>query len=283
VPTGSKFNPLDGKSQKMGEEFDVLSYQQREPRIHILTLDRVLGWDIYDRLHNDRKTRFYELVVPKQADWQHRLEEIEAIVDRTVYARMLIMDVRRATLHKIQQAYNKIVGYNRKDLNRFCFTVLIGDGPLNLFQPGKSPDVFVPYLVNMRRDYNAAVFFFDPFIHYEPEETDSSMDEDFMLPSKPPRRLASYFPEAGVTVDSVRRFFRAAEQNEAVKKQRLKTLAALYMKRIGEQFPEHKDLLRGLLSKNGAQLGSEKMNLYPVFFEEWVHELMQKAANPQQE
>ena len=109
------------------------------------------------------------------------------------------------------------------------------------------------------------------------------MDEEFMLPSKPPRRLASYFPEAGVTVDSVRRFFRAAEQSEAVKKQRFKTLAALYLKRIGEQFPRHKDLLRGVLTKNGAQLGSEKINLYPVFFEEWVHELMQKAANPQQE
>ena len=98
----------------MGEEFDVLSYQQREPRIHILTLDRVLGWDIYDRLHNDSKTRFYELVVPKQADWQHRLEEIEAIVDRTVYARMLIMDVRRATMPKIQQAYTKLPGTTAK-------------------------------------------------------------------------------------------------------------------------------------------------------------------------
>jgi hypothetical protein len=194
---------------------------------------------------------------------------------------MLILDVRRATLHKIQPAYNKIIGYNRKDLNRFCFTVLIGDGPLNLFQPGKQPDVFVPYLVNLRRDYSSAVFFFDPFIHYEPEETDSSMDEELVLPRKPPRRLAPYFPEANVTVDSVRRFFRADEQNEAVKKQRLKTLAALYMRRIGEQFPEHKEQLRGLLTKNGAQLGSEKMNLYPIFFEDWVHELMQKAANPQ--
>ncbi|MGA2071107.1 MAG: hypothetical protein ABSG97_07130 [Sedimentisphaerales bacterium] len=267
----------------MGEEFDVLSYQQRESRIHILTLDKVLGLDIYERLHNGSKTRFYELVAPRQTDWQLRLEEIDSIVDRTVYARMLIMDVRRATLHKLQQAYNKIIGYNRKDLNRFCFTVLVGDGPLNLFQPGKPPDVFVPYLANIRRDYNTAVFFFDPFIHYEPEEIDSSMDEDFMLPSKPPRRLASYFPEAGVTVDSVRRFFRAAEQNEAVKKQRLKMLAALYMKRIAEQFPQHKDFLRGLLSKNGAQLGSEKMNLYPVFFEDWVHELMQKAASPPKE
>jgi hypothetical protein len=266
----------------MSEEFDVLSYQQREPKIHILTLDRVLGWDIYDRLKNDSKTKFYQLVVPKQAEWKSRLEEIEAIVDKTVYARMLIMDVRRATMPKIQQAYNKIVGYNRKDLNRFCFTVLIGDGPLNLFQAGKQPDVFVPYISRFRRDYNAAVYFFDPFIHYEPEETDSLMDDALVLPSKPPRRLMPYFPQHGVTVDSVRRFFRAIDQGEDVKLQRLKTLAALYLKRIGEQFPEHKELLRGLLSKNGAQLGSEKMNLYPVYFEEWVHELMQKAANPQQ-
>ncbi len=102
-------------------------------------------------------------------------------------------------------------------------------------------------------DYNPAVFFFDPFIHYEPEETDSSMDEEFMLPSKPPRRLASYFPEAGVTVDSVRRFFRAAEQNEAVKKQRLKTLAALYLKRIGEQFPRtQRPSARTFIQKRGT-------------------------------
>jgi hypothetical protein len=168
----------------MGEEFDVLSYQQREPRIHILTLDRVLGWDIYERLHNDSRTRFYELVVPKQAAWQPRLEEIEAIVDRTVYARMLIMDVRRITLPKLQQVYNKIIGYNRKDLNRTCFTVLIGDGPMNLFGAGKSPDVFVPSLAEHRVDYNPAVFFFDPFIHYEPKRR-TFMDEELILPDKP--------------------------------------------------------------------------------------------------
>jgi len=265
----------------MGEEFDVLSYQQREPRIHILTLDRVLGWDIYDRLHNNSKTRFYELVVPKQADWRLRLEEIEAIVDRTVYARMLIMDVRRATLPKIQQAYNKIIGYNRKDLNKFCFTVLVGDGPLSLFQAGKSPDVFVPYLAQHRVNYNPAVFFYDPFLHYEPDELDSSMDEEFTLPKQLPRRLATYFPEPGVTVRSVRQYFRAAEQPEPLKKQRLKVLAALYLKRIAEQFPEHKNRLRDLLTKNGLQLASERMNLYPVFFEQWVHELMQKAAEPE--
>jgi hypothetical protein len=188
------------------------------------------------------------------------------------------MDVRKATLPKLQQAYNKIIGYNRKDLNKYCFTVLVGDGPLNLFGPGKSIDVFVPYLADHRVDYNPAIFFYDPFIHYEPDEIDSTMEEGLTLPTQLPRRLTSYFPEAGVTVEYARRFFRAAEQNETVKKQRLKVLAALYIKRIGRQFPEQKDRLRKVLTKDGLQLASERLNLYPLFFEDWVHELMQTAA-----
>ena len=261
----------------MNEEFDVLSYEKRKPRIHILTLDAILCEDIYERLREDKRTRFYELIIPKQPRWQERLEEIEAAVEKTVWSRLLILDVRKITLAKLQQSYNKIIGYNRRDLNRLCFTILVGDGPLNLFG-GKSPDVFVPYLADHRVDYNPAVFFFDPLIHYEPDEMDSYMDEDFELPVKLPKRLAPYFPEEGVTVESVRRFFRASGQNELVKKQRLKTLAALYKKRIEEKFPEQKDQLRALLSKNGAQLGSERLNLYPLFFEQWVHELMQAAA-----
>jgi len=259
--------------------FDVLSYQQRKARIHILSLDRVLAEDVYQRLRCDIRTRYYELILPKQSQWQKRLEEIDAMASQTTMSRLLIMDVRRNTLPKLHQAYNKIIGYSRKDLNRYCFTVLIGDGPLNLFAAGKSPDVFVPYLARQRNDYNSAVFFFDPFIHYEPEEVDSYMGEDFTIPTNLPKRLAAFFPEPGVTIDSVRKFFRASDQNEAVKKQRLKVLAALYMKRINEQFPEHKDRLKDLLTKNGVQLASEKMNMYPLFFEDWVHELMQKAAS----
>jgi hypothetical protein len=273
-------NKIEYNIRVMSEEFDVLSYQQRRPRIHILTLDKVLGEDIYERLQNDTKTRFYELVVPKESLWQSRLEEIEAMVEQTTKSRMLVMDVRKITLPKLHQAYNKIIGYNRKDLNKYCFTVLVGDGPLNLFAAGKSPDVFVPYLAQHRVDYNPAVFFFDPFLHYEPDELDSSMDDEFVLPEKLPHRMAPYFPEEGVTVESVRRYFRASEQPDIVKKQRLKVLAALYLKRIAEQFPEQKERMKELLSKNGLQLASERMNLYPAYFEEWVHELMQKAAEP---
>jgi hypothetical protein len=260
--------------------FDVLSYQQRKARIHILSLDRVLAEDVYERLRSDARTKYYELIMPRQTQWQQRLIEIEAMVSHTTTSRMLIMDVRTSTLPKLHQAYNKIIGYSRKDLNRYCFTVLIGDGPLNLFAAGKSPDVFVPFLARQRSDYNPAVFFFDPFIHYEPEEMDSYMGEDFAIPTNLPKRLATFFPEPGVTIDSVRKFFRASDLNEATKKQRLKVLAALYIKRITEQFPEHKERIKDLLSKNGAQLASEKLNLYPLYFEDWVHELMQKAANP---
>jgi hypothetical protein len=265
----------------MNAEFDVLSYQQRRPRIYILTLDRVLADDIYERLRYDSRTRFYELFMPKQFRLKERIEEIEAIAEQTTTARLLIMDVRKMTLPKLQQAYNKIIGYNRKDLNRLCFTVLVGDGPMNFLQAGKSLDVFVPYIADQRVNYNPAVFFFDPLIHYEPEEAESSMDEEFSLPAQLPRRLEPYFPEAGVTVDTVRRFFRGAEQNETVKKQRLKILAALYMKRISSQFPEDKEQLRGFLTQNGLQLASERLNIYPLFFEEWVHDLMQRAANPE--
>ena len=263
----------------MEGELDVLSYQQRRPRIYILTLDRVLADDIYERLRGDAKCRFYEIFMPRQFRVQDKIEEIETTAEQTTTARLLIMDVRRMTLAKLHQGYNKIIGYNRKDLNKYCHTILIGDGPMNLFAPGKSPDVFVPYLSQHRVDYNPAIFFFDPFSHYEPDELEITIDEGLVLPVQVPRRLAGFFPEAGVTVDSVRRFFRGAEQSEEVKKQRLKVLAALYMKRISVQFPGQKEQLRGLLSKNGAQLGSERMNLYPLFLEDWVHELMQKAAN----
>ncbi len=262
----------------MNEEQDILSYQQRKPRIHILTLDPVLADDIYDRIQDDSKTRFYEMVLPKQAQMQQRIEEIEAMSAQTILSRLLIMDVRTVTLSKLKQAYNKIIGYNRKDLNNHCFTILIGDGPLNLFGEGKGLDVFIPHLAGHRVDYNPAVFFYDPFIHYEPDEPGALMDEDLKLPTTMPKRLKAYFPEDGVTVDSIRKFFRATEQNETTKKQRLKTLAALYKKRISEQFPQNKEQLRGLLSKNGVQLATEKLNIYPVFFEEWVHELMQRAA-----
>ncbi len=265
----------------MGTEPDILSHQARTPKIHILTLDAALADDVYERLRAHRQTKTYQLIVPKQPQRRSKVEEIEAMASETTSSRVLILDVRRASLPQLQPAYNKIVGYNRRDLNKLCYTLLIGDGPLNLFQQGKDIDVFVPHLAAMRVDYNPAVFFFDPFIHFEPDEIELSVDGEFTLPDKLPRRLAPYFAESGLRVDTIRSFFRAAGQPDHVRQQRLKILAALYLKRIGEQFPGREEQLKGLLSKEGVRLATEKMNLYPIFFEEWVDELMMKAANPQ--
>ncbi len=262
----------------MNSENDILSHQARRPKIHILTLDPVLGEDIYERIHNHPRTRFYQITMPKEQDWKQRAGEIASMAQETTGSRVLIIDVRRIFLPRLQQVYNKVVGYNRRDLNRLCYTLLVCDGPLGLFGEGKGIDVFVPHLASLRVDYHPAATFYDPFIHYEPDEADPSMDEEFELPQHVPRRLEPYFKEPGVTVADLRSFFRAAGQGEEVRRQRLRMLAALYLKRIGQQFGDDKERLRGLLSKEGVRLGSEKMHLYPVFFEEWVHDLMQRAA-----
>lgn len=263
----------------MNAEPDILSHRARKPKIHILSLDTVLTDDIYERLQSHPKTRFYQLALPKNNQYKPRIQEIDTMAPQTTASRLLIFDVRKITLPWLQQAYNKIVGYNRKDFNRTCFSILIGDGPLNLLQNGKTPDIFIPHLASMRIDYSPAAFFYDPLIHYEPEEIDSSVDDTFVVPGKLPKRLKPFFPGDGVNVAAVRTFFRGQGQSEVVKKQRLKMLAAVYQKRIKQQFGAQEDMFAGWLSKDGARLATEKLHFYPIFFEEWVHELMQKAAN----
>jgi len=264
----------------MNEEPDILSHGARRPQIHILTIDTVLAEDVYERLHNHRKTRFYQLVMPKEKHWKLRSEEIEEMAIETTSSRLLILDVRKVSLPLLQPAYNKVVGYNRRDLNKLCYTLLIGDGPLNFYQPGKSADVFVPYLAHLRIDYTPVAFFFDPFIHYEPDEVHTSVGNEPAFSDALPRRLAKYFAESGLTVAAAREYFRAVDEEEDVKSKRLRVLAALFRKCFLEHFPNQKEQFNGLLSKEGVRIATEKLNLYPMFFEEWANELMQKAAHP---
>jgi hypothetical protein len=158
--------------------------------------------------------------------------------------------------------------------------VLIGDGPVNLFQAGKSMDVFVPHLSAHRIDYHPAVFFYDPFLHYEPNEIQlQRMHDEFVLPDKIPRRLVPYFKEdQDIRVDRIRGYFRATGRSEQIKQKRLRRLRRLYKKRIAEQFPHHKDQLKAWLSREGIRLATEKLHLYPLFFEDWVYNLMRKAT-----
>ncbi len=193
------------------------------------------------------------------------------------------MDVRKATRARLQSTYNKIVGYNRRDFNKLCYTIVIGDGPVNLFQAGKFLDVFVPHLSTHRVDYHPAVFFYDPFLHYEPNEIQlQEIHAEFVLSDKIPRRFVPYFKETqGVRVDKIRRYLRAIGKPEQIREKRLRKLRSLYKKRIAEQFPHHKDELEPWLSREGIRLASEKLHLYPLFFEDWVFDLMQKAMRSQ--
>jgi len=258
---------------------DILSHPQRRAKIHILSLDNFLARDVYERICYDPRMKHYQLVRPLKTRIRETVLEIEGMARDTISSRLLIIDVRKATLPKLRKAYNGIVGYNRRDLNRFCYTILIGDGPVNLLQAGKSLDVFVSHLSSHRVDYHPAVFFYDPFLHYEPNEIRRiGIDDEFKLSDKLPARFAPYFTGKDIKVDVVRRFFRATHKSKEVKKERLGILTDLYEKRIAEKFPHHKEELKTWLSKEGIRLASEKLHLYPLFFEDWVYELTQKAA-----
>ncbi len=263
------------------EKLDILSHSARGNTIHILTLDPALATDVYERIENDPRMKFCQLVKPRETRIKEAIEEIEGMAKDTVSSRLLIIDVRRETLPKLRRAYNAVVGYNRRDLNKLCYVILIGDGPFNLFWEGKKLDVFVPYLAAHRVDFHPAAFFFDPFLHYERGEIErGALDDEFVLPNKIPKRLIPFFrKDQDLRVDQIRRYFRAIGKDEELRKKRRKRLRNLYKKRIAEQFPEDKDRLRAWLSKKGVQLASEKMHLYPLYFEDWVYDLVQKAAS----
>lgn len=262
------------------EEHDILSHTGRGNRIHVLTLDPILATDVCERINNDPRMKFYKLIRPHETKVREAVEEIEAMAPETVHSRVLIIDVRRFTITKLQWAYNKIVGYNRRDLNKLCYTVLIGDGPSDLFREGKTLDVFVLHLARHRVDFNPAAFFYDPLLHYEFDEIErSGIDYEYVIPDKIPRRLVPHFKQdPEMRVDKIRRYFRAIGKDEEVRKKRLKRLRNLYKKRMAEQFPDQADQLKAWLSRKGIRLASERLNLYPLYFEDWVHKLMLKAG-----
>jgi len=262
---------------------DILSHSGREKKIHILTLDEVLATDVYERIHLDPRMKRYRLAKPHNTEIDDTVAEIDEMARDTTTSKLLILDVRADTLPLLQKAYNKIVGYNRRDLNRLCYSVLIGDGPANLLQAGKSVDCFVPFLAVHRVDYSPAVFFFDPLLHYEYDELPyTGINDKFVIPTKLPRRLIPYFKgTSDMTTAAVRHFFRAPDQSREVKAKRLQILIKLYKKRISKQFPnDEKEHLKSWLTKEGIQLATEKLNLYPLFFEDWVYDLMEKPAPP---
>ncbi|MGE5297433.1 MAG: hypothetical protein ACM3VT_21640 [Solirubrobacterales bacterium] len=257
---------------------DILSHQQRRDRIHILTLDPVLATDVCERIGADKRLQRCTLICPRAADVREGLEKLEETAPETTSSRMIIFDVRRATLPKLRHVFNAIVGYNRRDFNKLCFSICIGDGPQNLFRDNQFVSPFVPHLSAHRIDFHPAVFFYDPFLHYEPDEIPlQSIGDDFVIPDAIPKRLAPYFKSEGVTVGTIRHFFRAIDKDEETRKTRRHMLRHVYKKRLAEIFPGQEDQIRDLMSREGVHWASEKMNLYPLYFEDWVYDLMRQA------
>jgi hypothetical protein len=275
---------LNQRIHLIDEKHDVLSHSQRRDVIHIFTLDHILASDICERIFNDRRLKHCKLARSRE----RRIDSIIADIDRmardTVFSRLLIFDVRRMTLPRLRTSYNRIVGYNRKDFNKRCYTILIGDGPGTLFQAGKSLGVFVSHLSAHRVDYHPAVYFYEPFLHYETGEiAPPCIGEEFLLPDKIPSRLTPFFrQEQNLSIDRIRQFFRATGKAKEIRKERLGILKSIYKKRISEQFPRHQDQLKNWLSKEGMRLACEKLHLYPMFFEDWVYDLIRKANKPNQ-
>jgi hypothetical protein len=267
----------------------MLNYMDRKNRIHIITLDSVLAADVYERLTTSPRIPRVELVLPADITKSEiTVEDIDNLALDTMASRLLIIDVRSHTLPRLQQSYNKIVGYNRADFNLYCYTVLIGDGPANLFEEGGDIDDFAPHLAKFRIDYSPAVFFYDPLLHYShAEKLAMGIDRDNSIPVTIPRRLEKGFESEGehVTVEDVRKYFRADgtpdDKKRAKKRRRLGRLAKLYRKKIAKEFPEVADEFVKCLKKGGYSFTGEALplNTYPFYFEEWIAELKKKMAD----
>jgi hypothetical protein len=262
----------------------LLSHPNRKNRLHVLTLDPVLCEDVAARLADDPRTSLVERVRPRGAEI--RVEDVEALAQGTVKSRLLIMDVRSHTLPRLMTVFNRVIGYNRRDLNERCYTILIGDGPPALFGSQNSLDIFASLLARFRLDYHPAVFFFDPFTHYTHEErTGLRLDGLHGLPQGLPTRLTKWFKEDNLSVAEVRRYFRADASTQArraaQKALRTEKLLKLLEARIAEIAPGEEERLMPLLSRTGLRVQQEvlALNVYPLFFEDWAADLLQRAAD----
>lgn len=122
-------------------KLDILAHPNRRDQIHILTVDPTLGTDIRERIRADDRFKNCTVLRPEAKNVREALEQVEQMAKDTIASRVLIFDVRRVTLPRLRRPFNAIVGYNRRDFNKLCYSICIGDGPVALFQNGHSLDV----------------------------------------------------------------------------------------------------------------------------------------------
>jgi len=263
----------------------MLHYTERKNRIRIITLDNVLAQDICERLVDYPGTNTAELILPAAGKEIITADEILKSAHDTTDSRILIMDVRSQTKPPLQRAHSDIVRFNRPDLNKYCFTVLIGDGPASFLLQSKGINAFQNYLGELRNDYNPAVFFGNPFIYYTHEELlELAMYHENALPEKVPQRLEKYF-KTGISIKAVYEYFRATgdvgDEKFKKRKKRLKKLKDIYTKMIAEDFQNDIERIEKALSQQGCDFPGEtlRLNTYPFHFEEWIADLLIKAQN----
>ena len=264
----------------------MLNYTKRANRVHVLTLDAALAADVDERIRFDPRMNGVEVVLPAGGRRAVEVDDIAAVAQETINGRLFIFDVRRLTLPRLQEPYNRIVGFNRGDLNERCFSLCIGDGPVGLFRPGTSVNLFAPVLAQSRIDYSPAAFFFDPLMHFTPDERPPlGIDHDTGLPDELPPRLAREFAESAVSVRRVREYFRGggdtAAEREERKLRRQNKLEKLYGHRIRRAWPGGgNELASAVMSYDGYSSPDETLPLhtYPFYFEDWVFDCLRKAA-----
>jgi hypothetical protein len=245
----------------------------------VLSIDPVLAADMQERLAGDRRLRRCRIIRPQNTNVREAVAELAAMERETVGSRLLVFDLRRVTLPRVRGTFNAIIGYNRRNINKQCFTMCIGDGPVNLFHDEYGLDSFIPLLGSHRVDYHPAVFFYDPFLHYEPNELEvRGIDEQFLIPDSVPQRLRPYFEKGADTgVAKMREYFRATEKEPEVRRQRRRTLRRLYRRSFLKQFPERREQVKDVFSRDGIKLATETLNLYPFHFEDWAVTLIRRA------
>jgi len=264
----------------------MLHYKDRTNRIYVLTMDPALAADVDERVRFDPRMIGVEVIIPGDRGEVIAESDIAAVAKETITARMIVFDVRSQTLPRLQEPFNRVVGFNRADLNENCYSVCIGDGPPRLFEPGTSINLFVSLLAQCRIDYSAAAFFYDPLLHYTPDErTLAGVDHNNSLPRALPKRLAKAFPDDSLDVPDLRSYFRGAsaelDRKEDVKHRRLAKLTKLYRQRVKKAFRDRSGGLSDLLSYEGHAIDDEilRLHTYPCFFEDWIFDLLRRIES----
>jgi len=262
----------------------MLRHAIRHNKLHVFTLDKILAGDITERLKADPRLAGVQAVVPGGGQSKIKVADLELLAKDTVTSRVIIMDVRRVSLPRVMGVYNRVVGYNRADFNERCHTVLIGDGPLSMLNPGAKFEVFAAHLARFRMDFHAAAYFYDPFLHYGNGELSvGGLDFDDDIAQSVPQRLAADLQGLS-NIDAVRRRFRGEDTSP---QQAQAMFIELMRRRIAAAFPAEKPHLDEFFRKAGRTVPGETLalNIYPLFFEERIADLLtlMRPAKPKKD